>query len=116
MAGLILLFQGWHGLGPDPRLSLVLAAWVAGTVKSLLLLDRIARRSLCRIHHFDDNTCLGAVYSWKSWLLVLTMIATGLAVRRFWTATPFFDVLYLAIGWSLLFSSRLGWRLFRYTR
>lgn len=116
MAGLILLFQGWHRLGPDPRLPLVLMAVAVGTVKSLLLLDRIARRALDRIHRFDDNTCLGAVYSWKSWLLVLAMIAMGLAARHFWRANPFLDLLYLAVGWSLLFSSRLGWRLFWYTR
>ncbi len=108
------MLRGWHWLGPQPGLLLV--ALLAGTLKSLFLLDRISRRCLHRIALFDDNTCLGAVYSWKSWLLVPAMIAMGVVARHLWAPGPVPAILYLAIGWALLVSSRVGWRFFWQTR
>lgn len=112
VAGLLLMVRGWRWLdGPSHPLFL-LTAITLGSMKSLLLLDRITRRTVHRIRYFADNTCLGAVYSWKSWLLVLIMILAGTLARHFCTPGPVLGTLYLAIGWSLLFSSRLGWPAF----
>ena len=82
-------------------------------MKSLLLLDRITRRTVHRIRYFADNTCLGAVYSWRTWLLVLGMIAAGAVLRRSPLPGPLIGTLYLAVGWSLCLSSRVGWRHWR---
>jgi hypothetical protein len=91
---------------------LFLAASLLGTLKSLFILDKVARRSLDRIIHFHD-TCLGAVYSWKTWLLVLLMMAAGIAVRGLTQPGPCIGAFYSAIGWSLCLSSRFGWRAWR---
>lgn len=107
--GCLLLFRGWGWLDPGKGRLLFLAAGVLGTLKSLFILDRVARRSLQRIILFKDNTCLGAVYSWKTWMVVVLMITTGIAIRTFTQPGPLTGTVYCAVGWSLCLSSRLGW-------
>ena len=77
------------------------------------MLDRVAARAVGRIARFGDRTCLGAVYSWRTWLLVLLMIGAGAALRRSPLPGPLLGTLYLAVGWSLCLSSRVGWRHWR---
>ncbi len=108
--GGMLLFRGWGWFDPGWGRLLLLVAGLLGTLKSLFILDKIARRSLERIVMFKDNTCLGAVYSWKTWLLVLLMMTSGFFLRKITQPGPFIGTLYCAIGWSLCLSSRLGWR------
>jgi len=107
--GLWLMVRGWGWLDPGQGRWLFLAAVLLGSVKSLFILDKVARRSLDRIIHFEDNTCIGAVYSWKTWLLVLLMMAAGITLRRLTQPGPYIGTLYAAIGWALCLSSRLGW-------
>ena len=116
MAGLLLMLRGWRWLAAPSHPVFLLAAIGLGSLKSFFLLDRITRRTVHRIRYFNDNTCLGAVYSWKSWLLVLVMIVAGVLARHFCTPGPVLGMLYLAIGWALLFSSRLGWLAFWHER
>ncbi len=112
--GSMLMVRGWGWVGPG-RHWYVLLALVLGTIKSLAILDRSARRGIERMVHLRDGTCLGAVYSWKTWLLVALMIGSGILLRTFYTPGVAIGVLYLAVGWGLLFSSRLGWlRWFRW--
>jgi len=108
--GGLLLYRGWGWLGPGRGRLLFLAAGILGTLKSLLILDKVARRSLERIVRFRDGTCLGAVYSWKTWLLVLLMMTAGLVMRTLTQPGPLIGTLYCAVGWSLCLSSRLGWQ------
>jgi hypothetical protein len=108
--GSLLLSRGWGWLGPGQGRLLLIAAGLLGTLKSLFILDKIARRSLERIVRFKDNTCLGAVYSWKTWLLVLLMMIAGFAMRKLTQPGPLVGTLYCAVGWSLCLSSRLGWQ------
>jgi len=108
--GGLLMVHGWGWLDPGRGKLLFFAAGLLGILKSLFILDGIARRSLERIIRFQDNTCLGAVYSWKTWLLVLLMMVTGIVVRSLTQPGPYIGVLYGAVGWSLCLSSRLGWR------
>jgi len=111
--GAFLMARGWEWLKPGWGKLPFLAAILLGTLKSLFILDKIAQRSLRRIVNFQDNTCLGAVYSWKTWLLVLLMMATGIVLRRFTQPGPYIATLYAAVGWALCLSSRLGWRKWR---
>jgi hypothetical protein len=112
--GAFLMARGWGWLEPGRSKLLFLVAILLGTLKSLFILDKVARRSLRRIVNFQDNTCLGAVYSWKTWLLVLLMMGAGIALRRFTQPGPYIAILYAAVGWALCLSSRLGWRKWRY--
>ena len=107
--GCLLMFRGWGWIGPGRGRGLILVAAVLGTFKSLLILDGVARRSIQRIILFKDGTCLGAVYSWKTWLLVALMMIAGVVLRQVAAPGPLLGTLYCAIGWSLCFSSRLGW-------
>ena len=105
-----LMVRGWGWLEPGRGRLLFIAASVLGTLKSLFILDKVARRALDRIIHFQDNTCLGAVYSWKTWLLVLVMMTAGIVLRNLTQPGPYIGTLYAAIGWALCLYSRLGWR------
>jgi len=109
VVGSSLLVRGWGWIGPGQDRWFVLLAIALGTVKSLLILDRTARRSLTRISRLRDGTCLGAVYSWKTWLLVVLMMGSGIVLRRYFTPGVVIGTLYAAVGWALLLSSRFGW-------
>lgn len=110
LVGGLLMVRGWAWLGTGQGRWWLLVAIALGSLKSLLILDRVARKSIQRLIHFQDGTCLGAIYSWQSWLLVVLMMATGFLLRRFGHPGQGMGILYCAVGWSLCFSSRLGWQ------
>ncbi|WP_417911717.1 hypothetical protein [Candidatus Electronema sp. TJ] len=107
--GIMLMERGLGWMGLHVTLRLLLIALLAGTAKSLTVLDKTAKKVLSRIMGFSDNTCIGAVYPWKTWLLVLMMMACGIALRIFFKPSPLLGAVYFAIGWALLLSSRHGW-------
>ncbi len=84
-------------------------AVLLGTLKALFVLDRTARRNIARIRGFAGRTCIGAVYSWKTWGLVGAMIGSGWLLRHSSLPALFVGSLYVAIGWALCVSSRLAW-------
>lgn len=100
--GIILLKSG-HGLW------LIGAGLLIGTIKSHVILDRSAQRTIVRIHCFADNTCIGAVYSWRTWLLVLAMAVGGMFIRRAGVEPRLIGTVLTAIGWALIYSSRHAW-------
>ena len=107
--GCLLMTRGFAWMGPGNGRWLIFLALFLGTLKSLFILDKVARKSIQRIVQFKDGTCLGAIYSWKSWLMVAMMMTTGIFIRRFGHPGHWIGMLYCAIGWALCFSSRLGW-------
>lgn len=107
--GSMLIVRGWEWVGPGKNRWYLLAALAVGTIKSLFILDKIARKTVDRIVRMQDGTCLGAIYSWKTWLLVVLMMGSGIVLRTFFTPGLMIGMLYAAVGWALLFSSRLGW-------
>ena len=107
--GTLLMVRGFGWIGAGPARWLVLLALVIGTIKSRLILDKTARKSLQRILEMNDNTCIGAVYSWKTWLLVALMMTFGITMRKLTDPGLVIGTLYMAIGWALVLSSRLGW-------
>jgi hypothetical protein len=107
--GIMLMERGLDWMGLNITLRLLLIALLVGTAKSLTLLDRNAKKILGRIMGFSDNTCIGAVYPWKTWLLVLVMMTFGIALRILTEPGLFLGAVYFAIGWALLLSSRHGW-------
>ncbi len=107
--GCLLMTRGFIWMGTGEGRWLLVLSFVLGTLKSRLVLDKVARKSTQRIVQFKDGTCLGAIYSWKSWLMVAVMMTTGLVIRRVGHPGHWIGMLYCAIGWALCFSSRLGW-------
>jgi hypothetical protein len=107
--GIMLMERGLGWMGLHITLRLLLIALLVGTAKSLTVLDKTAKKTLSRIMGFGDNTCIGAVYPWKTWLLVFLMMAFGIALRILTEPGLFLGAIYFAIGWALLLSSRHGW-------
>lgn len=108
--GTLLLFRGFSYLNEAGRLWLILPGIAAGTLKSYLVLDRSARSGLDRIRNFSDNTCIGAVYSWKTWLVVLAMMFFGIFLRKLSLPHSIVGTICVTIGWALMFSSRHAWK------
>ena len=108
--GAMLMYRGYNWIGSGKARWLILAAIILGTVKSRFVLDKAIQKNTQRILSFTRNKCFGAVYSWKTWLLVLLMMGSGIALRTFTHPGMVVGTLYVAIGWALLFSSRHGWQ------
>lgn len=96
-----------------PERMVLLGALVVGTIKSLFLLDRSARKNIARILDFADGTCLGGVYSWKMWAMVACMMIGGRLLRHSLVPAFWVGALYTAVGWALFLSSRLLWQQWR---
>jgi len=110
--GLLLLAKGSYRIVQvaEYRAIIVVTALIAGTLKSFFILDRTAGKSIERILKFEDGTCLGAVYSIKTWLLVMAMMTVGIFLRNSSLPLGLLCFIYFTIGWALLFSSRLAWK------
>lgn len=108
--GLVLLSRGIVYLKADNLLPVTALGIILGSVKSRYLLDRSAIKGVERIKRFGDHTCVGAVYSWQTWLLVLAMMLFGFMLRKSSLPPFLIGVACTAIGWSLFYSSRHGWK------
>jgi hypothetical protein len=110
--GLLLLAKGGFRFSQleQQHPTVVLAAIIAGSLKSYLILDRAARRGIERILKFKDGTCLGAVYSVKTWIVVLFMMIMGVILRNSSLPGNILCFVSITVGWALLMSSRLAWR------
>jgi hypothetical protein len=89
------------------------ASILAGWAKARFVLERTAMRTLDRIESRGDGRCLGGFLSWKSWLLVASMILLGRLLRSSPLPVLYRGMIYAAIGGALLIASRLlwaGWR------
>ena len=110
--GVLLLAKGVFRLSQlaDWQPSIVILAVLAGSLKAYFILDKAARSGIDRILTFKEGTCLGAVYSVKTWILVLCMMGMGVILRNSSLPIYLLCFLYITIGWALLLSSRLAWR------
>ncbi len=107
--GIMLMVRGWFFFGETPEYWMILLAVVVGSAKSHLILDKSFKSNMQRILKMKDGTCLGAVYSWKLWALVIVMVLSGYILRTVNPSGILVGTLYFAIGWGLFLSSRHGW-------
>ena len=112
--GLLLLLRGLVYLTQEKFLIGAVIGLALGLAKSRFILDKSALKGVERIKQFGDNTCIGAVYSWKTWLLVISMILLGMLLRMSSFPASLIGIICVAIGCALIFSSRYGWRQWRY--
>ncbi|MDD5758193.1 MAG: hypothetical protein PHI06_03835 [Desulfobulbaceae bacterium] len=110
LVGIFLMARGYFFLQTVGRAWLFLPASLAGTGKSIFLLDKSARKNLARLAEKKDGDCLGGVYSMKMWGLVALMMLSGILLRRSGLPAELIGTVYVAIGWALFFSSRLLWQ------
>lgn len=108
--GLMLLYRGVIYLKADKLLPVAVLGIILGSLKSRFILNTSAIKGVERIKRFGDNTCIGAVYSWQTWLLVFSMMLIGVVLRASSLPPVLLGIACTAIGWSLLYSSRYGWK------
>ncbi len=107
--GLLLISRGANWVVSYNQWWIVVVALVLGSCKSYFILDRFAKKGIQRILNFADGTCLGAVYSLKTWMLVFCMIIAGFFMRHSSLPRPLLSLMYITVGWGLLLSSRHAW-------
>ncbi len=109
--GVVIIVRGGCRLGQTGVAFpyILILAPLTGILKSYFILDKSARRSTERILRFEDGRCLGAVYSVRTWCLVLCMMAFGIVLRKSSLPVSVLSFFFIAIGSALVFSSRLAW-------
>jgi hypothetical protein len=83
-----------------------------GALKGWLVIRPIAHKNSARIVERGDGRCLGGFLSWKSWLMVASMMAVGAVLRHTALPRPILGVAYVAIGAALLLGAEPLWRAF----
>lgn len=66
---------------------------------------KVVDKNLARILPMKGKRCVFAFISWKSYLIIIVMVCTGIALRSSPIPKPFLAVLYIAIGLALVLSS-----------
>jgi len=107
--GLYLMMRGYLLFPALPGISLGLALGL-GTLKAFWVIERAARKNIARIVARPDGMCLGGVYSWRMWGMVVCMMLGGRLLRNSSVPPLVVSVIYVAVGWALLLSSRLIWQ------
>jgi hypothetical protein len=111
-----LLAAGLHwllGAHAARWLAVLPLAMAAGWFKGRFLLAPRAAANAARIVAAGEPRCVGGVFSWRSWLLALGMMAGGAALRHSPIPRPWLGVFYATVGAALLVASLGGWARWR---
>ena len=100
--GVSILLQGDHYL-------LMVLAVCLGTMKAFMVFEKSARKNVVRIQEKEEGSCLGGIFSFKSWLLILVMIGLGRLLRLSGLNLGIYGVVVFAVGWGLFLASRVVW-------
>lgn len=116
--GSLLLVKGFYRFSqlPEHPLWIIGAGLSAGLIKSMLVLDKSAHKTISRIRELKQGSCIGAVYSPKTWLMVLCMMILGIFLRNSSLPVKLLCFIYITIGSALVISSRLGWQAYRFEK
>ena len=109
IVGFFLLTNGFVLVLLESHLWYEFAGLLLGTAKAFFILDRIARKNIKRIKEFEYKVCFGSVYSLKTWFMVAAMIVLGRFLRTTVLPGEIVGLIYTAVGWALMLSSRLMW-------
>ena len=106
--GTMLLFLAFSWLSKASNVNRTVFA-SAGVVLALLVHHfgflRIVDKNLKRILPMDDKKCVFSFISWKSYLIIVVMIAMGAALRHSAIPKQYLAILYTTIGLALILSS-----------
>ena len=92
---------------------LVFGLLAIGFAKGFFVLRKTARRTIVRIMNRGDNRCLGGVFSWSTWVLVILMMVGGRLLRGSGLPLEILGCIYAGIGVALLVGSSVSWAAFR---
>ncbi len=107
-AGGMLCHMAWGWLRPLPPLrifSLIAAGLALALLLHRFMLARIARRNMDRICTYAEKGCVFAFQAWRSYLMILVMIAVGSFLRHTMISREILALLYTAMGGALILSS-----------
>lgn len=107
--GSMLVSRGIWQLMSVHRMMWALPAILLGVFKAIFVLDKAAQKNIQRILAFDDGTCLGAVFSAKTWLLIFLMSGSGMILRHIGLSHGVLGFILMIIGPALIISSRHAW-------
>lgn len=110
VVGLFLLVRGGRILAEGEHYVMLTAALAVGTAKGLLVFEKSARKNISRILLRGDSSCLGGVFSFKAWGVILVMIVLGRFLRTSHLAHHIYGLVITAVGWGLLVASRVIWQ------
>jgi len=91
----------------------VVMAAALGWLKARFLLEPVARRIVARILERGRDRCAGGFFAWQSWLMVLTMVAAGHALRLTAISRPILGLVYILISVALIIAIRVYWQAVR---
>ena len=114
LVGMGLLLFGVVNLLPlesGPALGWSFLAVAVGLFKGQMVLGRSARRTIERVEAQPPNFCLFSFFSWKTWGLVLVMMAMGRLLRKSALPPLLIYNVYVAVGTALLFGTWMFGRL-----
>jgi len=97
-------------------LALVVIALALGFLKARFVFARSARKIVDRIERRGDGRCIGGFLSWKTWLLVIAMVALGRVLRASSIPLTIRGTVYAVIGAALFTASRQLWARWRIAR
>lgn len=97
----------WLSVVPQSQRAALLAG--VGVFAALIIHHfgflRVVDKNLGRILPMDGKRCVFSFMSWKSYLIVVVMVAMGLGLRHSPIPKPLLAPLYVGIGLALLLSS-----------
>jgi hypothetical protein len=105
---LLSLAYGWlMPLGLLAALPFALAGALLTLAFFRFSFSKLACKNVGRIDQIDgDRTCLFAFQAWKSYPLILFMIALGITLRHFTPIPkPYLAIVYIGVGGGLFLSS-----------
>lgn len=118
--GVLLCHMAYTWLSPVIIKQAILLALI-GALSALIIyrfgFSKFAIKNIQRIRDLvGEKICIFAFQEWKSYPLVIVMIALGITLRKYSPIPkPYLAVLYLGIGGGLILSSlHYYWELWRY--
>ena len=106
--GVLLCWLAYNWLN-EAHSVLALGIGLAGFALSLVVyrfgFSHIAQTNITRLRSFLQKVCLFAFFSWKSYLLMVGMMALGMALRNSPIPKTYLAIVYETIGGAMLLSS-----------
>jgi len=107
--GLICVGTYWVVSTNIYNIGLLVISLCLGFGKSILILDRVAKRIVERIELRGEGRCLASFYSLGGWAIVILMMVMGRILRGAGISYSLLGLIYAAVGTGLLVSSRSIW-------
>jgi hypothetical protein len=113
--GVLLIVIAWSWILRMPVSNEIMVSGIGAAIGLVIYrfgFSRIALKNITRIHSSPDVACVFSFQAWKSYVIIVVMMAMGIMLRH--SAIPRYElaVLYTAIGCGLFFSSFLYYSAF----